>query len=220
MAIAYIFSRMVLLVAPSRLALPPVAVPVPYRKLILKGRRSATENQVQAALKAGGVDLILSVGFAFAADRRLSMGDLLLAPRVFGGADVYLDLPPLQAPGAVRGSLLTLVDEGLPPALHRGQRRLPPVYAFDDHAFWLARAAQAANVPCLVLRATLLESSENRERDPLLPDLLAGRLARAALREPRRWREIAQLPRSIRHCRAQLASALAVLLVLHGMAEK
>jgi hypothetical protein len=216
-AIAYIFSRMVLLVAPSRRALPPVTVPAPYRKLILSGRRTAVEEQVLTALKAGGVDLIVSVGFAAAADGRLSMGDLLLATRVFGGADVYLDMPPLQAPGAVRGSLSTLVDEGLAPPLPRAPRRLPPVYAFDDHGFWVARAAQAANLPCLLLRATLLEASEGREHDPLLRDLLAGRSARAALRAPSRWREARQLLRSVEHCRAQLASALAVLLVLHGM---
>ncbi|MFI5265738.1 MAG: hypothetical protein ACHQ7M_00010 [Chloroflexota bacterium] len=207
---------MVLLVAPSRRALPPVTVPVPYRKLILSGRRSAVEEQVQAALKAGGVDLILSLGFAVAADRRLSMGDLLLATRIFGGSDVYLDLPPLQAPGAVRGSLSTLLDVGPTPAPRRSHRRLPPVYAIDDHGFWLARAAQAAGLPCLVLRATLLESSEEREHDRLLPDLLAGRLARAVLREPSRWREVMLLLRSVDRCRSQLASALAVLLVLHG----
>jgi hypothetical protein len=219
MPIAYIFSRMVLLVAPSRRALPPVTVPVARRKLILRGRRSAAEAQVHAALKAGDVDLILSVGFALAADRRLSTGDLLLATRVFGGADVYLDLPPLQAPGAVRGSLSTLVDDGLAPSPRRVQRRLPPVYAIDDHGFWLARAAQTAGVPCLVLRATLLESADDRERDPLLLDLLAGRLARAAVREPNRWREITHLLRSVERCRSQLASALSVLLVLHGMPQ-
>ena len=210
---------MVLLVAPSRRALPPVAVPAPYRKLILNGRGSAAEEQVLAAVKDRRVDLILSTGFAAAADRRLSAGDLLVASRVFGGADVYLDLPPLQAPGAVRGSLSTLVEQQPSTSLLRPPRRLPPVYAVDDHGFWLARAAEAADLPCLVLRATLLEASEEQERDPLLPDMLAGRLARAALRAPGRWRELARLRRDMDRCRAQLASALAVLLVLHGMAR-
>lgn len=209
---------MVLLVAPSRRALPPVAVPAPYRKLVLNGRGSAAEGQVLAAVKDGRVDLILSTGFAAAADRRLSAGDLLVASRVFGGADVYLDLPPLQAPGAVRGSLSTLVELQPSTSPLRPPRRLPPVYAVDDHGFWLARAAEAAELPCLVLRATLLEAREDQERDPLLPDVLAGRLARAALRAPSRWRELARLRSDMDRCRAQLASALAVLLVLHGMA--
>ena len=208
---------MVLLVAPSRRALPTVTVPAPYRKLILTGRRSACEEQVRAALGSTPFDLIVSVGFAAAADRRLATGDLLLATRVFGGADVYLDLPPLQAPGAVHGSLSTLVEEVPTPAMLRGQRRLPPVYAFDDHGFWLARAAQTAGVPCLVLRAMLLEATETQEHDPLLPDLLGGRLARAALRAPGRWREIAGLRQDAERCRSQLTSALAVLLVLHGL---
>jgi len=45
----------------------------------------------------------------------------------------------------------------------------------------------------------------------------AAACSRAALRAPSRWREARQLLRSVEHCRAQLASALAVLLVLHGM---
>jgi hypothetical protein len=207
---------MVLLVAPSRRALPPVTVPAPYKTLLLRGRHAAAEAQVQAALRAGGIDLVLSLGFAAAADKRLAAGDLLLATRVFGGSDVYLDLAPLQAPGAVRGSLSTLMEAGGPAPL-RAPRRLPPVYAFDDHAFWLARATQAAGLPCLVLRATLFEAAPDREHDALLPDLLAGRLGRAVRRAPSRWREVADLATSAKHCRAQLASALAVLLVLHGM---
>lgn len=210
---------MVLLVAPSRRSLPPVTVPAPYRKLLLTGRRTAAEEQVRAAVEKGGVEMILSTGFAAAADRRLSSGDLLLATRVFGGADVYIDLPPLQAPGAIQGSLSTLMNDGPTSSILRTPRRLPPVYAVDDHGFWLARAAEAAGLPCLLLRATLLEASEAQERDPLLPDLLAGRLTRAALRAPARWRELSQLRQAMDVCRAQLASALAVLLVLHGMAR-
>jgi hypothetical protein len=214
----YIFSRMVLLVAPSRRALPAVTVPARMRTLILRGHYSAVEDQIRAALNRGGVDLIVSLGFAAAVDRRLAVGDLLLATRIFGGADVYLDLPPLQAPGAVRGSLCSLMH-GRAPGPLRGRRRLPPVYAFDDHGFWLARAAQTARVPCLLLRSVLLEApSEGQPPDPLLSDFLGGRLGRALVKQPGRWRELAGLLRATDLCRSHLASALAVLLVLHGQA--
>jgi len=198
--------------------LPTVNVPARCRRLILRGQRTDIEAQVRAALERGKVDLIVSLGFAGAVDHRLEVGDLLLATRVFGGADVYLDLPPLQAPGAVQGSLCSLVS-GRPPAPLRGRRRLPPVYAFDDHGFWLARAAQTAGLPCLVLRSILLDATpDGQEPDPLLPELLAGRLSRFLVRQPGRWRELPGLLRSVERCRSQLASALAVLLVLHGQA--
>lgn len=206
---------MVLLVAPSRRALPAITVPGKFRRLILSGSRESTEGQVQKALRGGSVDLILSTGFAASVDQRLSIGDLLVATRVFGGADVYLDLPPFQAPGAVRGSLGTLVeDHGW-----RGRRRLPPVYALDDHGFWLARAAQSANVPCLLLRSILLEvTPEVNALDPLVPELLSGRVGRAMIRRPERWRELSDILRSVDRCRAQLSSALAIFLILYGHA--
>ena len=208
---------MVLLVAPSRRALPVITVPARYRKLIVRGQRTEIETQVRSALERDGIDLVVSLGFAAAVDHRLGVSDLLLATRVFGGADVYLDLPPLQTPGAVRGSLCSLVD-GRAPGPLRGRRRLPPVYAFDDHGFWLARAAQTAEVPCLMLRSVLLEAPAEDQFDPLLADLLAGRIERAALRQPGRWRELLQVMRTAGVCRSRLASALAVLLVLHGQA--
>jgi hypothetical protein len=207
---------MVLLVAPSRRALPRVTVPVPCRKLVLRSRHGAAEAQLRRELAGGQIDLVLSVGFAAAVDRRLSPGDLLVATRVFGGADLYLDLPPFQAPGAVRGSLCTLL-EGKPPAPLRGRNRLPPVYAFDDHAFWLARAARAAHVDCLVLRSILIEPpAEGQQLDPLLDRLLAGRFISMLRQRPERWRELPDLLRGVDRCRFQLTSALAILLVLYG----
>ncbi|HLY66204.1 MAG TPA: hypothetical protein VKU60_11775, partial [Chloroflexota bacterium] len=135
--------------------------------------------------------------------------------RVFGGADVYHDLPPFQAPGAVRGSLCTLAPDEQAPPPRRG-RRLPPVYAFDDHAFWLARTAQAAGVPCLVLRAILLEAPADRPAPhPLFQRVISGRLGPALRTWPWRWPEIRDVPRNAARCRSQLASALAVLFVLH-----
>ncbi|HEX6510756.1 MAG TPA: hypothetical protein VF157_00530 [Chloroflexota bacterium] len=212
---------MVLLVAPNRTALPAVTVPSRHRTLILRSRGSALESRIQAALGGGEVDLVISLGFAAAADRRLSPGDLLLATRVYGGSNVYLDMPPLQAPGAVRGSLSTLVESPDPGrVLLRPRRRLPPVYAYDDHGFWLARGAQAAHVPCLMLRSILLEASTRADtQDPLLGDLLTGSVGRLLLRQPQRWREIRDLLRHVDRCRAQLASALAVLMVLHGSSQ-
>lgn len=211
---------MVLLVASSRRALPAVTVPGRYRRLILSGRREIAEAQINRAIKGGDVELILSTGFAVAVDQRLSVGDLLVASRVFGGADVYLDLPPFQAPGAVRGSLGTLVQDGLSgSASSRGRRRLPPVYALDEHGFWLAHAAQAAAIPCLLLRSILLEVPLDAVTpDPLLPALLAGRIARGLIRRPDRWRELPQLLKSVDRCRSQLSSALAIVLVLYGHA--
>jgi hypothetical protein len=206
---------MVLLVAPSRRALPAITVPARLKRLILSDRREAAEAQVQKALSGGDVDLILSTGFAASVDQRLHAGDLLVATRVFGGADVYLDLPPFQAPGAVRGSLGSLITDGADAATSR--RRLPPVYALDNCGFWLARAAQAASIPCLLLRSILLEVPSAPRADVLLPQLLAGRVA-GILRRPERWRELSGLLRSVERCRSQLASALAIVLVLYGHA--
>src|SRR5438270_2583052 len=131
---------MILLVAPSHQALPPITVQTDTRCMVLPRRRATAEAQVKKALDSGRHDLLLSVGFAAAADRTLVPGDLLLATRVFGGADVYYDLPPLQAPGAVRGSLCTLLPEDKERPARAPDKRLPPVYAFDDHGFWLAKA--------------------------------------------------------------------------------
>ena len=206
---------MILLVAPSRRALPGLPIPTRARRMILNSDRSTAERQVRQALDSGKYDLLVSVGFAAAADRRLEVGDLLAATRVYGGADVYLDLPRLQTPGAVSGGLCTLMPDGAPPP--RGRKRLPAVYAFDDHAFWLARAAQAAEVPCLVLRAMLLEAPADPDlTHPLAPYVLGGRLKPVLKRLPGRWQEMSQLARNIIRCRSQLATTLSVLLVLHG----
>jgi len=207
---------MVLLVAPSRRALPAVTVPARLKRLVLSGRRQTAEAQVQKALRSGDVELILSTGFAASVDQRLRGGDLLVATRVFGGADVYLDLPPFQAPGAVRGSLGSLMTDGSGAPTTR--RRLPPVYALDSYGFWLAHAAQVANIPCLLLRSILLEVPPAPKQDALLPELLTGRIAAGILRHPDRWRELSGLLQSVDRCRAQLASALAIVLVLYGHA--
>jgi hypothetical protein len=207
---------MILLVAPSRQAVPYVPVESTFRRLILPRRRSKAEARLKAELDSGGYALLLSVGFAAAADRTLRPGDLLLATRVFGSADVYSDLPPFQAPGAVRGSLCTLPDER-ERAAREASRRYPPAYAFDNHAFWLVQAARAAGVPCLVLRAILLElGKEAHQPPPLFQDVISGHFGQAMLRRPAMWRELGSLLRNAARCRDQLASALAILLVLHG----
>jgi hypothetical protein len=206
---------MVLLVAPSRRALPAITIPGHYRRLILSRQHQTAEAQVARALASGDIDLVLSMGFAASVDQRLAKGDLLVATRVFGAADVYLDLPPFQAPGAVRGSLGTMFDD----VGWRSRRRLPPVYALDLHGFWLAHVSQAAGVPCLLLRSILLEvTAEPKAPDPLVPELLAGRLGCAALRRPERWRELSEVHKQVLDCRSHLASALAIFLVLYGHA--
>ncbi|HEU0168800.1 MAG TPA: hypothetical protein VFS62_13565, partial [Chloroflexota bacterium] len=200
-------------------AMADAPVPVACRRMVLPRRRLAAEERLKVELDRELPELLISVGFAAAADQRLKMGELLQATRLFGGADVYLDLPPLQAPGATRGALCSL-DLETPPEPARPsltpaarQRRLPPVYAFDDSAFWIARQAQAANLPCLVLRAILLPSTE-AEPDPVLQSLRHFRLAELARR-----RGLASLPdlaRAAGRCRRQLAATLSILLVLHS----
>jgi len=212
---------MILLVAPSTRALPAIAIPTAHKRLLLHPRRETAEEQLRAELRSGDYHLLISAGFAAAADRRLIVGDLLQATRVFGGADIFFDLPPFQAPGAVAGSLCTIVPEELPepaPLTGRPKRRYPPVYAFDDHAFWLGRTAQAADVPCLMLRAIVLAAPPGEGPHPLLfsaPDLMSGRVGSSLLRMPGRWRDLSRLMRDAAKCRAQLASALTILLVLH-----
>ncbi|MBV8085654.1 MAG: hypothetical protein JO247_12665, partial [Chloroflexi bacterium] len=205
--------------ASERSALAEVPVPVACRRMVLPRRRLSGEERLRAQLERQRPELLISVGFAAAADQRLQVGELLQATRVFGGADVYLDLPPLQAPGATRGSLCSL-DLETPPEPARPsltpaarQRRLPPVYAFDDSAFWIARQAQAANLPCLVLRAVLLPSAE-AEPDPVLQSL-----RRFSLSELARRRGLAALPglaQAAGRGRRQLAATLSILLILHS----
>jgi len=217
---------MILLVAPSAQALPAVPVPATFRRLVLRGRRATAERRLRREIDSARYDLLISMGFATAADQRLQAGDLLLATRVFGSADVYLDLPPYQAPGAVRGSLCSLPMEvelqaapaPLVGAAHGRQRRLPPVYAFDDHAFWLAHIAQAADLPCLILRAILLPAPESGGLDPLLVAgrrFVPGALVAQLLGSPRRWAELPALLRNASQCRHQLAATLTILLMLH-----
>lgn len=208
---------MILLVAPSRQALPPIPVEGNFKRLLLPQQRSKAEARLKAELDSGQYDLLLSVGFAAAADRSLQPGELLVATRVFGSADVYHDLPPYQAPGAVRGSLCTLLPEEEERPARAGPRRFPPVYAFDDHAFWLVQTARMAGVPCLVLRAILLEiRGEPRQPHPLFKEVISGRFGQALLRRPTLWLDLGGVLRNAGRCRAQLASALAVLLVLHS----
>ena len=212
---------MILLLGSERAALPDVPVPAPCRRLLLPRRREAAEARLRAELARGDAHLLISVGFAAAADQRLGVADLLQATRLFGGADVYLDLPALQAPGAIRGSLCSLDLEAAPeptrPSLTPAarQRRLPPVYAFDDSAFWVARLAQAANLPCLVLRAVLLPSMD-AQPDPVLQSI--SRFTLFALARRRGVRELRGLARDAGQCRRQLAATLSILLVLHGQA--
>ncbi|MBV9121010.1 MAG: hypothetical protein JOZ39_09905 [Chloroflexi bacterium] len=216
---------MILLVASSSQALPALPVTAAYRRLILHGRREAAERQLRAELDRRHYELVISAGFAAAADHRLAVADLLQATRVFGGADVYIDLPPFQAPGAIRGSICSLPISGEAPpatglvqAVHSQPRRLPPVYAFDDHAFWLARITQASDTATLVLRAMLVPAARPGSFDPLL---VAGRrftpstLLMDLARQPRRWREFAAALRSTARCRRQLATTLTILLMLH-----
>lgn len=211
---------MILLVARSRQVLPPLPISAGCRRLLLSPGRPGAEAKLRAELESGRYQLVISTGFAVAADQRLQPGELLLATRIFGGADVFLDVPALEAPGAIRGSLCTVLPEDAQDAAWPSRhKRLPPVHAFDDHAFWLARLAQAADVPCLVLRSVLLPAGavDNRP-DPLLlatPALTAGGIATALARMPRRWREGPAMLRAASRCRRQLASALTVLLVLH-----
>jgi hypothetical protein len=212
---------MILLVAPSNLALPAVAIPTAHKRLILDPRRLRGEEQLRGELKTGAYHLVISTGFAAAADRRLSVCDLLQASRVYGGADIFLDLPAYQAPGAISGSLCTVSPEDAEPptSLLARKRRYPPVYAFDNHAFWVARTAQAAGVPSLVLRAVVLPAAPGEDGPPSLlfgaPDLMSGRVGPALLRLPGRWRDLSRLMRDAARCRSQLASALTILLVLH-----
>jgi hypothetical protein len=210
---------MILLVAPSRQALPHIGVEVNFRRLLLPPSRRKAETSLRTALESGDFDLLLSVGFAAAADRALQPGDLLLATRVFGSADVYYDLPPFQAPGAARGSLCTVSPDTEPRPGRAGGRRYPAAYAFDDHGFWLVQAARAAGVPCLLLRSILLGVEDApHEPPPLFYEVISGRFGRAILRHPKLLRELGALLRNTALCRAHLASALAVLLVLHDRA--
>lgn len=216
---------MILLLARSRQVLPSLPVRSNCRRMLIGPAQGGAEATLRAQLESGQYEMVISTGFAAAADHRLQAGELLLATRVFGGPDVFLDLPPLEAPGAVRGSLCTLLPKEREPAWAPGKRkRLPPVYAFDDHAFWLARLAEAASVPCLVLRSILLpaQTPENQP-DPLLfsvPSLTPTGIVRTLARTPRRWRDVPAVLRAAARGRQQLASALTILLVLHDRPVK
>jgi hypothetical protein len=138
---------------------------------------------------------------------------------VFGSADVYYDLPPFQAPGAIRGSVCTVSPDAEPRPVRAGGRRYPAAYAFDDHGFWLAQAARAVGVPCLVLRSILLGvEGAPHEPPPLFSEVISGRFGRAVLSRPKLLLEIGTVLRNTALCRTHLASALAVLLVLHDRA--
>ncbi len=205
---------MILLVAPSNQALPGVPVSHGYRRLVLGSRRDRAETRLRQALGTARYRMVISAGFAAAADRRLQTADLLLANRVFGSPDVYLDLPPYQAPGVVHGGLYTLAQsEG---SALNGQR-LPVVHAFDDHGFWLARAAESCGVPCLLLRAILAPAGQAAEgsRQAFAS---GARAVLGSLRLPSRpsaWRALPEVLRDVSACRARLASTLSVLLVLN-----
>ena len=219
---------MVLLVGSCRQALPAVPVPASCQRLVLPAKQDQAEAKLRQALEAQPWGLVISMGFAAAADGRLHPGDLVLATRIFGGADVYLDLPAAQAPGAFAGSLssLTLPVEApqrlalptLPPV-----RRLPPVYAFDDSAFWLARACEAAGRRCMVLRAVVLASTPSGAPDALLRfsrRLTPSSLGAAALCHPALWSEVRPLRTGIRAARRQLATTLTILLMLQEQATR
>jgi hypothetical protein len=87
------------------------------------------------------------------------------------------------------------------------------VYAFDDSAFWMARLAHAAGVPCLVLRAVLLASVEAG------PDPVLQTVSHVRLRDLTRRRRLLGAPALVRAaglCRRQLAATVSILLVLHS----
>lgn len=219
---------MLLLVGSCSQALPAVPVPASCRRLVLPANQTRGEEALRRALEARPWELVVSLGFAAAADNRLGTGDLLLATRVFGGADVYLDLPPAQAPGAFAGSLCTLALPLEPagrrvPLAPQPARRLPPVYAFDDSAFWLARACEAAGRRCLVLRAIVLAGQAGAAPNPFLQvtsRLTARSLMLAAARRPASWRQLRPVREALREARRQLATTLTILLMLQEQASQ
>jgi adenosylhomocysteine nucleosidase len=164
---------------------------------------------------------LVAVGFCGALDPALRAGDLVAAERVLderGGEPLQADPALLAAAPGRRGTIVSAVRLARVPAERARLRALggPDAIAVDLESAALARAAAAAGVPFLALRA-VTDAAADR-----LPDLEAlvdarGRprpaaLARHLVRRPADLAALARLGLGARRAGPALRRGLATLL--------
>ena len=194
--------------------------------------RQRAEASAEAVLARAQVDAVISLGFSGALERRLEVGDLVLASELMGttgpGGDeieptIYRVEQGLlrlatEALGATQLRVMagpTVTTPGIitTPAAKQELARQSAAIAVDMESYWIARAVTERGLPFLALRAI---SDAREELLPPLDQILdpdgkpdARRLAAHLIREPASLLSLARLARGAGLARRALTTGVA-----------